>query len=77
MEENVLHYYTGKSIEAQYRYCEKHKVPVYAPTNGLCLNCHNPIYIIGGISVEEAESMHITGCPYCHVSFKERGQTWI
>ena len=70
-EEKVLHYYTGKSIEAQYEYCARNNKPVFIPTNGCCPNCHNPIFIIGGISVEEAESTHITGCPYCHVSFVE------
>lgn len=70
-QEKVLHFETGKAISAQYEYCQKNNRPLFAPTNGYCPNCHNPIYIMGGISVEEAESTHITGCPYCHVSFVE------
>ena len=66
-----LHFYTKESIEAQKAYCEKYGVPNFSPKDGYCPHCHNPIYIIGGISVEEASKTHVTGCPYCHYSFVE------
>lgn len=72
MEEKVLHFSTAKAIRAQSEYCEKHHVEMVAPglaSNGCCPYCHNPIYIVGGVSIEEAESTLVSGCPYCHYSF--------
>lgn len=69
--EAVLHYYTEQSIKAQEKFCDDHLIPNFSPKNGYCPHCHNPIYIIGGISVEEASKTHVTGCPYCHYSFVE------
>jgi hypothetical protein len=72
--ERTLHYSTEQAIQAQAMYCEIHKLPFFAPgygTRGCCPHCHNPIFIIGGISVEEAGETLITGCPYCHYSFVE------
>ena len=72
MEGKVLHFDTEKAIRAQEEYCEKHHVSMFAPgrgTGGCCYNCHSPIYIKGGISIEEAGSTLITGCPYCRRSF--------
>ena len=71
---NELHYGTEKAIAAQAEYCDRTGNPMFAPglgSRGCCPNCHNPIYIIGGISIEEAGKTLITGCPYCHVSFVE------
>ena len=69
-----LHYGTEKAIAAQAAYCDRTGRPMFAPglnTHGCCPKCHNPIYIIGGISIEEASETLITGCPYCHFSFVE------
>ena len=72
MGERVLHYSTQKAIQAQVNYCAATGQDFIAPgygTNGCCPVCHNPIYIIGGVSIEEAESTRITGCPYCKTSY--------
>lgn len=70
-----------KAIEAQERFCEEHDVPRFAPHNGYCFRCGNNIYntrseysfdgkkVEYGISVEQASTEHITGCPYCNRSF--------
>ena len=70
--EKVLYYSTDEAIAAQAAYCDMKNVPMFAPgygSHGCCYNCHNPIYIKGGISVEEASTRLITGCPYCHASY--------
>ena len=59
---------------AQSRYCEANDAPHFAPywsNDYRCYHCHRNIYAEGGISVEEAGSRLITGCPFCHYSFCE------
>jgi hypothetical protein len=59
-----------KAIDAQLRYCAQHNVPDFAPLrDGVCWNCDHNIFTEGGISVEQAASTHITGCPFCHKSY--------
>ena len=59
---------TQAAIKAQERYCNEHNYPMFAPTSwGTCYKCYRNIYTI--ISVEEAGSHLITGCPFCHASF--------
>ena len=73
MEERVLHFDTQQAITEQANYCDRNHLPMIAPgmsTHGCCKNCHNPIYIIGGISIEEARTTYIIGCPYCHTLFE-------
>lgn len=61
---------TQAAIRAQTEYCESHNYPMFAPEfDGTCFKCHNNIYKL--ISLEEAGSRLITGCPYCHYSFCE------
>ena len=72
----ILHNVTA-ACEAQIEYCETNKKTLYAPRNGICGHCGKNIYIpvcgkydrITGISVEQAATSHITGCPHCHKSF--------
>jgi len=74
-----------KAAKAQEEYCNAHKAPIFAPSNGWCVNCGKNIYEpykvrsfkskgdqpdrIFGISVEEAGSRLITGCPHCNRTF--------
>lgn len=64
------------AIAAQKRYCEENGFPHFAPYSGICYSCGRQIYavcqvgrIATGITVEEASSKPITGCPHCHMSF--------
>ena len=60
----------GKAIAAQMIFCNKHNLPMFAPSNGICWRCRKNIYEGEyGISVEKAGSMLITGCPYCHRTY--------
>ena len=52
---------------AQDEYCERNGLPHFAPYDGHCYRCHGDIYSV--ISVENAGSVLITGCPCCHVSY--------
>lgn len=67
-----------RAAKAQELYCEKEKVPHFAPFNGNCLSCHKNIYkkemrgeYSSGISVARAESSLVTGCPHCNKSYCE------
>jgi len=74
---------TFNSIEAakaQEAYCNKHEVPMFAPTNGWCSRCGRNIFepypvrhgaetVTLGISVEEAGKRLISGCPHCNATF--------
>jgi len=67
------------AAKAQERYCDEHKIPLFAPHNGWCFNCCRNIYepytyrrepiVTSGITVEEAGSRHITSCPHCNATF--------
>ena len=56
-------------IKAQYEYCKEKRLPNFTPVNGICWNCHNNIY--ERITLEQAGSDLISGCPICHYSFCE------
>lgn len=73
-----------KSIEAQKELCKKKGSPHFAPVLGRCFRCHQNIYeqhtrteiflgeereVVTGITVEEAGSEVITGCPHCNYSY--------
>lgn len=66
-----------KAREAQEKYCIEHKVPHFAPMDGICYKCHRNIYeeieqpygAKTGISVEKASKGLITGCPHCNRSY--------
>lgn len=72
------------SIIVQRNYCEKHQLPHFAPSDGVCFHCHNNIYwphkvgdaddgteIYSGIPTSKAANQLITGCPHCFYSFCE------
>lgn len=65
-------------------YCREKQITSLAPRNGICFRCRCNIYeaktaienifgeekeVTTGITVEEASSRDITGCPHCHASF--------
>lgn len=62
-------YNIEESTKGQKEYCENHELPHFAPSDGICWSCHRQIYDEDRISVEEAKSELITGCPVCHRSF--------
>ena len=70
------------AIKAQKEYCEKKGYPHFAPHNGICYFCGQQIYeaiqhdddwkddtYTTGITVKEAASVLVTGCPHCHRSY--------
>lgn len=71
-----------EAAKAQERYCDEHEIPIFAPRNGWCASCGRNIYEpykvhsfgeksmrVFGISVKEAGSRLITGCPHCNRTF--------
>lgn len=54
-------------IDAQTKYCNEHKAPHFAPSDGVCWNCRKQIY--SSISLEKADTELVTGCPYCFRSY--------
>ena len=58
---------TQEKIEAQAAYWHKRQAPHFAPSNGICWRCGKQIYDL--ITVEEAATTLITGCPQCHRSY--------
>lgn len=70
-------YNPAEAIKAQEEYCTAKHVPRFAPANGMCTYCQEQIYAprrgktTGGISLKEAGSRMVTGCPHCHRSFCE------
>lgn len=77
-------YDVSKSIEGQKKYCQEAGHPHFAPRNGVCWSCGMNIYephttkvmSLGeernnttGITVEEASSTLVTGCPHCNRSY--------
>lgn len=73
------HFNFWRARDAQEKYCDEHDLPHFAPFNGICENCFANIYVpverkngaVLGISVEEAGSRLISGCPHCNHSFCE------
>ena len=78
------HYDVQEAIKAHERLCRVVGYPQFAPYDGVCYRCHQNIYEkhdavdtetlkhgrpYTGISVEEAGSKLITGCPHCNRSF--------
>jgi hypothetical protein len=56
-------------IQAQNEFVRDAGGPLFAPPNGVCWSCHRQIY--DKISLEQAGSSRITGCPHCRHSFCE------
>ena len=73
---NGATYDPERAIKAQKKYCEEHKLPHFAPFDGICFRCRQNIYErvergerVTGISVEGAGSQLITGCPHCNRTY--------
>jgi hypothetical protein len=72
-------YNTIEAVKAQHAYCDEIEAPYFAPSDGRCYHCGANIYrapnpehnITPGISVKEASTRLVTGCPFCHYSFVE------
>ena len=63
---------TYEAIMAQMKYCEENKLPHFSPFDGICYKCHQQIFgVEGGITVEQASTTLITGCPLCNFSYCE------
>lgn len=69
-------YDIDKARKAQREYCDKNHLPHFAPYDGCCFRCGRNIYspvkypkYTVGITVEEAGSTLITGCPFCSASY--------
>jgi len=62
-------YDINKSIARQDEYCRAHKLPHFAPVDGICWACGRNIYDKDGISTKRASKEFITGCPHCHRSY--------
>lgn len=68
-----------RAADAQSRYCDEHECPQFAPHSGNCYRCGRNIYLptngsngsVLGITVDQAASRLITGCPHCNYSFVE------
>lgn len=56
-----------KKKALQKKFCKDHKVPYFAPENGMCWSCHKQIY--KKLKEETCATEHITGCPYCGRSY--------
>lgn len=73
------HYNFYEARNAQEEFCVKNNLPIFAPFNGICPHCcfgiYSPVKLhngdLRGVSVEEAGSRLITGCPHCSASFCE------
>ena len=69
----------AKAAAEQEKYCSETERPLFAPHDGICYNCGRNIYLptngprgaVLGITVEEASTRLVTGCPHCHYSFVE------
>lgn len=57
-----------KKIDAQKKYCQEAKLPLFIPSNGVCWACHQNIFSEKGYTLAQANRL-ITSCPYCHKSF--------
>lgn len=73
-------YDSNKARAAQAEYCKRTNAPHFAPKDGRCWRCGKDIYApievkygdktyTHGITVEEAESRLVTGCPHCNRSY--------
>lgn len=72
---NTNDYNPPAAARAQRELCRRRGVLQYAPSDGRCWACGEQIYSAGragrraGITVREAGSRLITGCPICNRTF--------
>ena len=72
IKNTVKTYNPALAVKAQEEYCDREDAPFFAPNGRIfyrCYYCNKNIYSEGGISVEDAGSRLITGCPFCHHSY--------
>jgi len=81
MSETTKTYDIAKACAAQAKYLKDTNTPDFPPASGRCYRCKKNIYerivqksydgreYAAGISVEEASTRLVTGCPHCHRSF--------
>lgn len=80
MMDNATKYDIDSAVTAQRKLQKDRNYPSFAPATGRCYRCKNNIYkprsqerngveYTTGISVEEAATELITGCPHCNYSF--------
>lgn len=83
MEDKTFDIYKSKTAQAEY--CAKTGAPHFAPKSGVCWSCNKNIYeelpktfigitgqeltVMRGVSVEEASTTLVTGCPHCNRSY--------
>jgi hypothetical protein len=67
MSDQETKYDVEKAIEGQKLYWAATGAPQFAPSNGICFSCKEQIY--NRISVKEATTKLVTGCPYCNRSW--------
>lgn len=58
-------------VKAQEAYCEEKNKPMFLPLDGRCDHCNRPLFGGFGMTLDQAGSELITGCPYCRHSFCE------
>ena len=75
-EKTTKTYDVAAACAAQAKYLKDTKTPDFPPKDGRCWRCGKNIYqqidrgtYKSGISVEEAASRLVTGCPHCHRSY--------
>ena len=75
-DDRMAHFNSSEARAVQDKYCKENGYPHFAPESGKCWSCNSDIYAQinhgeykTGISVEEAGSTLITGCPHCHISY--------
>lgn len=56
-----------EKINSQKKFCEENKLPFFVDSDGFCFSCHHHIW--DRISLEQASSELITGCPHCSRSY--------
>lgn len=60
---------TRKCVEAQWHYAIEHRALFFIPDDGVCFSCKKNIFQPTkwreGITIDEAASQLITGCPHC------------
>lgn len=67
---------SNEAIKAQRKLQKEKNYPDFAPSNGICWRCRKNIYseldhgsYKTGITVEQAATSLITGCPHCNRSY--------
>lgn len=76
---NTDNFNPALAAKAQSDYCDRQECPMFAPRDGICYRCGRNIFLptngshgaVFGITVEQAGTRLITGCPHCNYSYVE------